>query len=65
MRAAWKLSITPWLISTMAATNASGISTRTHVRIAAINAWINRYNTIRLHSTIGYDPPIEWEIAYH
>jgi transposase InsO family protein len=24
-----------------------------------------RYNTTRLHSTIGYIPPVEWEITYY
>ena len=32
--------------------------------IAAITAWINRYNTVRLHSTLGYVPPVEWELSY-
>ena len=32
--------------------------------IAAINAWIRRYNNVRLHSTLGYVPPIEWELRY-
>ncbi len=32
--------------------------------IAAINSWVKRYNTIRLHSSIGYVPPVEWEIQY-
>ena len=32
--------------------------------IAAITAWIRRYNTVRLHSAIGYVPPVEWEIQY-
>ena len=32
---------------------------------AAITAWINRYNTVRLHSSIGYVPPVEWEITYY
>jgi putative transposase len=32
--------------------------------IAAITAWIRRYNAVRLHSSIGYIPPIEWEIRY-
>jgi transposase InsO family protein len=32
---------------------------------AAITAWILRYNTTRLHSTIGYIPPVEWEITYY
>jgi transposase InsO family protein len=27
--------------------------------MAAINAWIRRYNNVRLHSTLGYVPPIE------
>jgi len=31
---------------------------------AAINAWIRRYNAVRLHSTLGYVPPIEWELMY-
>ncbi len=31
----------------------------------AIFAWINQYNTRRLHSTLGYLPPIEWENTYH
>jgi Integrase core domain len=30
----------------------------------AITAWIHRYNTRRLHSSIGRIPPIEWEISY-
>ena len=30
----------------------------------AIFAWINRYNNRRLHSTLGYLPPIEWENTY-
>jgi putative transposase len=30
----------------------------------AITAWIARYNSIRLHSTIGMMPPVEWEIRY-
>lgn len=32
--------------------------------MAAINSWIKRYNTSRLHSSIGYVPPVEWEINY-
>ncbi|MGD0085459.1 MAG: integrase core domain-containing protein [Acidimicrobiales bacterium] len=32
--------------------------------IAAITFWIKRYNAVRLHSSIGYVPPIEWEIEY-
>jgi transposase InsO family protein len=31
----------------------------------AIFTWINRYNTRRLHSTLGYVPPIEWENTYN
>lgn len=27
----------------------------------AIFAWINRYNRLRLHSSLGYVPPMEWE----
>ncbi len=30
----------------------------------AIFAWINRYNVRRLHSSLGYLPPIEWENHY-
>jgi len=30
----------------------------------AIFAWINRYNYHRLHSSLGYVPPIEWEQLY-
>jgi putative transposase len=30
----------------------------------AIFAWINRYNQRRLHSSLGYLPPIEWEQRY-
>lgn len=30
----------------------------------AIFAWINRYNTRRRHSSLGYIPPIEWENQY-
>jgi transposase InsO family protein len=31
----------------------------------AIFTWINRYNTRRLHSSLRYLPPIEWENTYH
>jgi len=31
----------------------------------AIFAWINRYNIRRLHSSLRYLPPIEWENTYH
>lgn len=30
----------------------------------AIFAWINRYNTHRRHSSLGYIPPIQWENQY-
>lgn len=30
----------------------------------AIIAWINRYNAVRLHSSLGNVPPIEWELRY-
>jgi transposase InsO family protein len=30
----------------------------------AIFAWINTYNQLRLHSSLGYVPPIEWEHHY-
>jgi transposase InsO family protein len=30
----------------------------------AIFAWINRYNSRRLHSSLSYLPPIEWEQQY-
>lgn len=31
----------------------------------AIFAWINRYNSRRRHSTLGYIAPITWEQQYH
>jgi transposase InsO family protein len=31
---------------------------------AAVTAWINRYNAVRLHSSLDYVPPIEWELNY-
>jgi putative transposase len=39
-------------------------ATRTEAR-RAIFAWINRYNTRRRHSSLGYIPPLEWETIYH
>jgi transposase InsO family protein len=30
----------------------------------AITIWINRYNSVRLHSSIGNVPPVEWELEY-
>ena len=33
-------------------------------RHGAIIAWIRRYNAVRLHSTLGNVPPIEWELRY-
>ncbi len=38
-------------------------TTRAEAR-RAIFAWINRYNNTRLHSTLGYQPPVEWETHY-
>jgi hypothetical protein len=38
-------------------------ATRAHAR-AAITAWIKRYNAVRLHSTLGYVPPVEWELHH-
>ncbi len=31
----------------------------------AIIAWINHYNAVRLHSSLGNVPPIEWELRQH
>lgn len=31
----------------------------------AVFAWINRYNTRRRHSTLGYIAPVQWEHNYH
>ena len=31
---------------------------------AAVAAWIKRYNAVRLHSSLGNVPPIEWELNY-
>ena len=39
-------------------------ATRAEVRRAII-AWINHYNAVRLHSTLGNVPPLEWEHATH
>jgi hypothetical protein len=30
----------------------------------AIARWIHRYHTVRLHSTIGYVPPVGYELRY-
>lgn len=38
-------------------------ATRAEAR-AAIKAWIRRYNTVRLHSSLGNVSPIEWELRY-
>jgi len=38
-------------------------ATRADARRAII-AWINHYNSRRLHSTLGNVPPIEWELRY-
>lgn len=32
---------------------------------APVTALINRYNSTRLHWSIGYVPPVEWEICYY
>ncbi len=31
---------------------------------AAVEVWIRRYNSVRLHSSLGNVPPIEWELNY-
>lgn len=38
-------------------------ATRAEAR-RAIVAWLYRYNHRRLHSSLGYIPPIEWENQY-
>ena len=38
-------------------------ATRADARRAII-AWINHYNAVRRHSTIGNVPPIEWELRF-
>jgi putative transposase len=38
-------------------------ATRADARRAII-AWINHYNAVRLHSSLGNVPPIEWELRY-
>lgn len=38
-------------------------STRAQAK-TAINIWIKRYNAVRLHSSLDYVPPIEWELNY-
>ena len=32
--------------------------------MAAITTWIRRYNAVRLHSSLGNVPPLEWELRY-
>ncbi len=32
--------------------------------MAAIEDWIRRYNNVRLHLSLGYVPPLEWELQY-
>ena len=39
-------------------------ATRAQAR-RAIFAWINRYNTQRRHSSLGYTTPTQWEARYH
>jgi transposase InsO family protein len=31
----------------------------------AIICWINHYNAVRLHSSLGNVPPIEWELRHY
>ena len=31
----------------------------------AIIGWINHYNAVRLHSSLGNIPPIEWELRFN
>ncbi|ACU53917.1 Integrase catalytic region [Acidimicrobium ferrooxidans DSM 10331] len=31
---------------------------------SAIASWIHRYNTVRLHSSLGYLPPVEYELSW-
>ncbi len=38
-------------------------ATRAEARRAII-AWVNHYNAVRLHSTLGNVPPLEWELRY-
>lgn len=38
-------------------------ATRADARRAII-AWINHYNAVRLHSSLGNVPPIEWELRF-
>lgn len=38
-------------------------ATRADARKAII-AWINHYNAVRLHSSLGNVPPIEWELRF-
>jgi len=38
-------------------------ATRAQAR-RAIFAWIDTYNIQRLHSSLGFIPPIEWEERY-
>lgn len=38
-------------------------ATRAEARRAII-AWINHYNAVRLHSSLGNVPPIEWELRF-
>ena len=41
----------------------SRFETRAQAR-HAITTWITHYNAVRLHSSIGNVPPIEWELNY-
>jgi putative transposase len=44
-------------------TSRARYATRAQAR-AAITRWIHYYNTDRLHSTLGYLTPLEWEALY-
>jgi putative transposase len=39
-------------------------ATRAEARRAIIS-WVNHYNAVRLHSSLGNVPPIEWELRLH
>jgi putative transposase len=38
-------------------------ATRAQAKVV-VEVWIRRYNAARLHSSLGYVPPIEWELNY-
>ena len=37
---------------------------RLNTNLGIITVWIRRYNATRLHSSLGYVSPIEWEMKY-